>query len=135
MSIECLDHVNVRTANLDAMRQFYRDVLDLEERLQPGKRAGFWYWCRGRSVLHLITAEHTDHADRPQIEHFAFRATGLAGAMARIDALHVAYNLNPTPEQGLVQLNLRDPDGNRVHLDFPIEEYEPAMVPGRVSTR
>ena len=135
MTIERLDHVNVRTANLEAMRSFYLTALELEDEPADGPRRGYRLSIGHQCVIHLIEAPSTDRVAAPQLEHFAFRAHGLAEVMTRLDRLGLAYNLNPGAGHGIVQLNLRDPDDNRLHLDFPIEEYRPGMVPVRQSSR
>ena len=135
MAIERLDHVNVRTAHLEAMRRFYGAALGLVEQERPAAKPTFWFTAGAHPVLHLIGADRTDRSDRPQIEHFAFAARGLKKCMERLDGLGIAYHLRPLTGDGLVQLNLRDPDDNRVHLDFPIEEFEIGMTPARSSSR
>lgn len=135
MAIKALDHVNLRTINLSALRKFYVEALQFESVATYGKRRGYWLSIDGKVLLHLIEAERTDTVSYPRIEHFALSAEGLVQVMDRLDRLNLAYNLHPVSEQGVVQLNLRDPDDNRLHLDFPIAEYKAGMAPRRLSLR
>ncbi len=135
MTIEALDHVNLRTVNLDQLKDFYAQMLCLDPAETGGTKRGYWLGSGGQVMLHLIEAKRTDRVEYPQIEHFAFRARGLKHTMSRLDRIGMAYNLNPVPALSLVQLNLRDPDDNRVHLDFPIDEFEAGMAPGKISNR
>ena len=135
MTIEALDHVNLRTANLALLKDFYSRVLRLDLRETGGEKRGYWLGVGGQVMLHLIEADRTDRVQYPQIEHFAFRANGLMPTMGWLDRIGIAYNLNPIPAVSLVQLNLRDPDDNRVHLDFPIHEFESGMAPEKLSDR
>lgn len=135
MTIEALDHVNLRTANLDKLKAFYADALGLDAAEAGGTKRGYWLGAGGKVLLHIIEAERTDRGEQPQIEHFAFRARGLRDVVERLNRMKLVYNLTAVSDLSLVRLNLRDPDANRVHLDFPIEEYRPELNPVRVSPR
>lgn len=120
MQLTAFDHVNVRTANLDAMVAFYGDILGLH----PGKRppfniGGAWLYLGDQAYIHLVVADTppSDETD-VKLEHFAFRATGLADFRAKLDAAGVAHSVDPVPEFPIVQINFRDPDGNHIHVDF-----------------
>lgn len=135
MTIEALDHVNLRTTNLDKLKDFYVQALGLSAAKTGNAQPGYWLGSHGNMMLHIIQADRTDRSESPRIEHFAFRAFGLRHVMHRLDGMGIAYNLNLVPRQSLVQLNLRDPDDNRVHLDFAIKEHEAGMAPANVSLR
>jgi catechol 2,3-dioxygenase-like lactoylglutathione lyase family enzyme len=118
------------------MKSFYGDVLGLTvEGRDHVDRPGLSFGCGGVTLLHIVEADGIDRVERPQIEHFAFAAVGLGAFMARLDRAGMAYNLSNSPGEGLVRVNLRDPDDNRLHVDFPIQEFEPGMVPKKVSLR
>lgn len=126
-TIQRLDHVNVRTAALDAMVDWYGRVLGLA----PGPRPNFsfpgaWLYAGEQPVIHLVgtdTAPGADPADL-RLEHFALAASGLRDLLARLDAAGEAYRLRRVPDFGVVQVNLRDPDGNHIHVDFDAVEAE-----------
>lgn len=133
VTITSLDHVNVRTANLERLLAFYTNDLGLRATATHAARRGYWLGIESGIVLHLIEADATDRADRPQIEHFGFRAEGLADFLERLRGRGTDYRLDPIAEQGVARLQLRDPDGNRLHLDFPLAEYSvsgSATAPG-----
>ncbi len=127
LALDSLDHVNLRTRNVATLARFYRDVLGLV----PGDRpafafAGAWLYLGDRPVVHLVelaadAAEvRTGPLGAASLSHFAFRGRGPASAfMARLDAAGVAYRLGALPGSGIVQVNLQDPDGNDLHVDFP----------------
>jgi catechol 2,3-dioxygenase-like lactoylglutathione lyase family enzyme len=130
LALDYLDHVNLRTRNVAALTRFYRDVLGL----MPGDRpafpfAGAWLYLGDRPVVHLVelVAGAIDDAAQARaaspgpvsLSHFAFRGRGPADAfMARLDAAGVAYRVGALPGSGIVQVNLQDPDGNDLHVDF-----------------
>ncbi len=91
--IERLDHINIRTENLEAMIAWYGRILDMH----PGKRpdfpfAGAWLYAAGFPLVHLVgveTAPGSDPGDL-RLEHGAFKASGMAGFLARLDETGVA---------------------------------------------
>jgi len=116
------DHVNLRTANLDAMVDWYGRALGLT----PGWRPDFpfrgaWLYAGDRALVHLVAVDAAPGADPGdlRLEHFALRGRDMAGFMARMAAMGVATRLGRPPGAGVVQVNLADPDGNHIHVDFP----------------
>ena len=123
MPITSFDHVNVRTARLEAMVAFYGAILGL----QPGPRPPFdfggrWLYCGDKPVLHLVEIAAHQEARSPRIEHFAFAGSGLADFLQRLRDAEVAYWVRVVPEWGTRQVNLHDPDGNHIHCDFGAHE-------------
>ena len=127
VTLKRLDHVNLRTADLDAMVAWYGRVLDM----QPGPRPGFafpgaWLYADGHPIVHLVgveTAPGADSADL-RLEHFAISANGLKSLLATLDAEGTPCRLAPIRDFGIVQVNIRDPDGNHIHIDFDAAEAE-----------
>jgi catechol 2,3-dioxygenase-like lactoylglutathione lyase family enzyme len=124
MPLRYLDHVNVRTARLAEMTTFYSTVLGLA----PGERPPFrfdgaWLYAPdGRAAVHLVAVPTAPAAGEPRIEHFAFRAEGLADFLAHLRGLDVAYRISVVPDLDLRQVNIHDPDGNHIEVSFPAEE-------------
>jgi len=118
--IRFLDHVNVRTANLERLACFYEDVLGLPRGARPDLGfPGAWMYAGDRPVVHLVgVAEQPEPAGALRLEHFAFAATGLAGFLARLEAHGIAYRRTIQLGTGAVVINIHDPDGNRLHIDF-----------------
>lgn len=126
MTITAFDHVNVRTANLDAMIAFYEDVLGMS----GGKRPDFafpgaWMYLGDQPLIHLVgVGEKPQAAGNVTLEHFAFRATGLSEFRRKLDARGLAYRLDRVPGFPIVQVNFHDPDGNHIHVDFDLAELD-----------
>jgi len=119
-----LDHVNVRTADLARLVRFYTDVLGLTNGERPPfDFPGAWLYAGQEAVIHLVGVEQQP---QPQgaltLEHFAFSASNLPEFLARLERLNVEYQRSRQAGTGTVVLNLRDPDGNRLHVDFPASE-------------
>lgn len=119
MPLKWLDHVNIRTANLEAMTDFYQRVVGLElgER-PPFSFGGAWLYLGDQAVLHLVETESPPAGNEPKIEHFAFRATGLDEFIARLEASSAEYRRATVPATGLAQVHFFDPDGNHIEVGF-----------------
>ena len=127
MPLTAFDHVNIRTANLDAMVAWYDDILGIAKGARPNFPVpGAWLYLGDRAVIHLIEADPApmihQEGENLRMEHVAFRATGMAGFTERLDQRGIAYKLVPFDEIDTVLVFLRDPDGNRIHVDFPLSE-------------
>ena len=57
-----------------------------------------------------------------KLEHFAFSASGLAEFEAKLRALNIRHSRSEIGEINLCLINLWDPDGNHIHVDFPLDE-------------
>lgn len=126
MALGRLDHVTIRTRPeaLGAVRDFYVEVLGLEEGERPPFTfPGHWLYVGGRPVVHLAGREGLEAGtDTGGIDHVAFSATGLAQTRARLDQHGVAYREQTVPLLGLHQLFVTDPAGIRVELNFAASE-------------
>lgn len=125
MPIIAFDHVNLRTANLDAMVEFYGDVMGMH----PGKRPNFsiggaWLYLGDQPYVHLVDVDDATAGENVTLEHFAFRATHMAEFTDRLEARGIPYSVDPVPGFPIVQVNFRDPDRNHIHVDFDSTEYD-----------
>ncbi len=125
MPIQSLDHVNLRTARLQEMIDWYAQVLDMP----PGKRPDFgfpgaWLYANGQAMVHLVGISRELKALEPKLEHFAFGARDMQAFIARLNDHGVAHSIDPVPGFPVVQVNLHDPDGNHIHVDFDTGEAE-----------
>lgn len=132
MPVKSLDHVNLRTAQLDVMREFYTEVLGMEAGPRPSfSFDGAWMYCEGHPAVHLVgVAKPAEKADL-SLEHFALRAEDMTGFAEHLRSKRIGYSVIVLPDYGDRQLHIRDPDGNHVHVDFgpdepgEIENYTP----------
>ena len=124
--LQRLDHVNVRTADLEGLVRFYTDVLGLRRGERPPLGfPGAWLYVGQHAVIHLVGVEQQPKPEGAlSLEHFAFSATNLREFQAHLERLGVEYKPSRQAGTGNVVLNLRDPDGNRLHIDFPAHEAE-----------
>ncbi len=127
MSLTQLDHVNVRTAQLDNMKQFYSEVLGMNSGPRPDfPFDGAWMYLNDKPVVHLVGIDSPvdsptggDRRTSLQLEHFAFAAHGpMQDFEDRLKGLGVGYETLTPPGTNLSQIHLHDPDGNHIHIDF-----------------
>ncbi len=125
--LRALDHVNVRTSHLERMTRFYCDVLGMQKGARPPfDFDGAWLYAGDKPVVHLVyAAQQPEPSGELRLEHFAFSASGLGEFVQRLKDAGVEYNIGILPGFGLRQVGLRDPDGNRLHVDFAAEEPLP----------
>ena len=132
MGMAWLDHVNIRTANLVAMSRFYAEVLGMPAGDRPDFRfPGAWHYCGGRAVVHLVQVAKPPAGTEPKVEHFALRAFGFSPFLDRLRGAGVAYGIALVPGSNLRQVNIHDPDGNHIEVQFgPEEEADMAAFSG-----
>lgn len=125
--IERLDHINIRTARLDAMIAWYGDILGLV----PGERPDFgfpgaWLYAGDQAVVHLVGVADppTDPGTDLKLEHGAFSAKGFGRFTDKLKARGEQFGLAKVPGFPIVQVNVWDPDGNHLHIDFDSAETE-----------
>ena len=126
MGVESFNHFNIRAPRhlLEAVRAFYESALGLEVGARPAiSTQGYWLYLGEQPVLHLM--EWTDLPDHPPTErgyldHVAFSCSDLPGFIAKLDELGVECSRRDFEFQGspVTQLNLTDPVGNGVELNF-----------------
>ena len=123
MQLGKLDHVNIRTANLKAVTDWYCRVLGMTEGWRPPFNfPGAWLYADGHPYVHLVGVDEQPKGSEPRLEHFAFSASGMKTFTARLDAEGINYRPLKIPGTAITQINVFDPDGNHIHIDFSGEE-------------
>jgi catechol 2,3-dioxygenase-like lactoylglutathione lyase family enzyme len=123
MVLAWLDHVNIRTANLARMTAFYEQVLGLPNGPRPPFGfGGAWHYCGDRAAVHLVEVSRQPAGEQPRIEHFAFRAGGMKTFLEQLRRAGVAFEVRVVPGSGIQQVNLLDPDGNHIEVQFPPDD-------------
>lgn len=128
MALEALDHYTIQCADLAATRDFYCDVLGLEDGPRPDFGfAGHWLYCAGTPVVHLMArrdgaaqAPAEAPEDTGAFDHIAFRGRDVGAMIARLKARDIAFGENLVADFGLHQIFVHDPDGVMVELNFRV---------------
>ncbi|MEM6621527.1 MAG: VOC family protein [Pseudomonadota bacterium] len=127
-----LDHVNIRTGNLQGMVAWYTSMLEMHAGPRPDfPFPGAWLYVGDAPFIHLIGVEPTptDPQKDLHLEHFAFSASGLGTLLARAKDAGERAGVNRVPGFPIVQVNLWDPDGNHLHIDFDVAEADALGLP------
>ncbi len=134
MPIGRLDHVNLRTKRLVEMVDWYSRVLEMPAGWRPDfPFPGAWLYADGLPVVHLNGCDDVAPQSKDlTLEHFAFQATGLAAFAARLQRQGEPFEVAFVPGASIVQLNVWDPDGNHIHIDFAAAEADGVDLPRAV---
>jgi len=136
MPINAFDHYTVRSADVDASWRFYEQALGLNVRRREGFPVPAFIVSIGdREVVHVFQAspemeavfarmaprdDETAQWRTGRLHHVEFWATGVTEMRARLAAAGVAFRERTLPDKH--QLNLTDPDGIQVGINFPLAE-------------
>ena len=77
--IRLIDHVNIATPDLKTTRDFFVDVLGLEEGARPDfGLPGYWLYAGGRAIVHLQLANgRVVPSQQSALNHSAFEVADL----------------------------------------------------------
>jgi catechol 2,3-dioxygenase-like lactoylglutathione lyase family enzyme len=131
MPLTQLEHYLVLTDDLDATRDFYRDVLGLREGARPPLGfPGYWLYVGDVPSIHIaewqtyrthsIAAGISVSTPAPgtgPLDHIAFNAVDLSAVKARLAAHGIDYAVNHVPAAALTQLFLKDPNGVKIEIN------------------
>ena len=126
MGLQRLDHVNVNTTRLEVLKAFYSEVLGMKAGPRPNfSFGGAWMYCGDHPAVHLVERSQLEPPSGDlRLQHFAFRADDLAGFLERLKRLGVPYRVGIVDDFEVCQINVTDPDGNHLHIDFPLAEAQ-----------
>ncbi len=124
MPLDALHHVTVQTDDLDATRDFYRDILGLEEGFRPDLNfPGYWMYCGPVPVVHLVPKGNAigggASRDTGSFDHFAFLARDFDAVKATLDGKGVKYRQNHINQPPIDQLFFPDNNNVMIELNFP----------------
>jgi catechol 2,3-dioxygenase-like lactoylglutathione lyase family enzyme len=120
VQINLLHHVNIHTTNVERLVDWYTRILDMPAGFRPPfPFPGAWLYMGDQPVIHLVGVDELpDYKGMLKLEHFAFNATGVKDFLARLEREGVTYDGRQVQGVEGVQVNIRDPDGNHIHVDF-----------------
>ncbi|MBM3374213.1 MAG: hypothetical protein FJY44_10135 [Betaproteobacteria bacterium] len=133
MPISHIEHFLIQTADIEATRDWYVNVLGFREGPHPDfKFPVVWLYLGDTDVVHLTQGGKDVSANRKAylgqqseattgsgvVDHIAFRCTGLGEMMERLKRSQVEFRKRMVDNQGLFQLFLFDPNGVKIELNF-----------------
>ena len=140
MPAQSLNHYTIRVRDLERTKNFYRDVVGLEVGERPPLPfPGYWLYCGGTPVVHLIgyRAEDPVITDGPsypastgRLDHIAFSCNGLKEMRGTLQARDIRFEERVLPKFNMTQLFYPDPDGISVECNFDAAETEAPGMKG-----
>ncbi len=134
MTLSTLDHCAIRTLKLRETRDFYVDVLGMDDGERPDfPFPGNWLYVDGRALVHLVGIDPDDPSGLEEylgpvdaatlvgsgaVDHLAFRARDAAALIERLRGLGVAFREREVPGMDLFQIFLEDPNEITVELNY-----------------
>ncbi len=124
MSLTELNHVTVRTTQMEETRDFYVKVLGMNVGFRPDLGfPGYWLYVGKTPVVHLVPESAGigagTGADTGNFDHVAFLAQDYESTCRHFRALGLAFRENDVPNARLRQLFLTDPNRVMIELNFP----------------
>jgi catechol 2,3-dioxygenase-like lactoylglutathione lyase family enzyme len=115
-----LDHVTLRTADLESTCAFLVKVLGLKEGYRPPfPFPGRWLYNGPKPVVHLIPGNGVGVAPGAEhIDHAGFRMSDYEGTRARLDRDGISYQTMDLEDLGERRLFVRTPGGILLELVF-----------------
>ena len=132
MTVESIDHVNIRTPDVPGTADFFCDLLGLRKGIAPGApsiETGCWiYDPADRPIIHIgpLDAAYPSDAMIPftpargggSVHHVALECDDHAGIVARLEAAGLDYAVCDIPQIGLRQIFVEERNGILLELNF-----------------
>ena len=124
MPLTELNHVTVRTKEMERTREFYVNVLGMTVGFRPDLGfPGYWLYVGKSPVVHLVPESNGIGAgpseDTGNFDHVAFLAQDYDATSRHLRALGLEFRSNDVPAARLRQLFLTDPNRVMIELNFP----------------
>ena len=117
-----LDHVTIRTRDLQAARSFFLKVFDLKEGERPlaiHRIPGHWLYSEGHPLVHIIGSQgYGNDRSAEAIDHVGFRMQGYAEFRNKLDLLGIRYSTMDLADLGERRLFFRAPGGPLLEAVF-----------------
>jgi catechol 2,3-dioxygenase-like lactoylglutathione lyase family enzyme len=135
MAVLGVDHINIGTHKLEETRAFFREAIGLAEGYRPDfPFDGAWLYAGDTAVVHLVDlAEAKLPSSQAALDHFALRIDDYDAAIARLDTTGVRYRAVDIPDTPIRQINVRDPNGVNIELNYRGPAMAQAAAPEAAS--
>jgi catechol 2,3-dioxygenase-like lactoylglutathione lyase family enzyme len=119
-----INHVAIRTLDLEATNKFYTEVLGMSlAKRPPFEFPGSWLQI-GNTMIHVLAGKAAYDADGKfrtaggAVDHISITAEGYDDFAERFTRHGLAWREFAVPEADIVQLFVRDPNGILIELNF-----------------
>ena len=118
-----LDHVTIRTRDLQATRSFFLSVFDLREGERPlaiqRRIPGHWLYSEGHPLVHIIVSQgYGIDRSAEAIDHVGLRMEGYADFRKKLDRLGIRYSTMDLADLEERRLFFRAPGGPLLEAVF-----------------
>lgn len=133
MLIKHLDHVNIRTAQLQASIDFYSHAIGLTIKPPPMAndltQGAYCHDDSDRAVIHLVATDRVADSHEPvrgaaqrgMVDHIALSCSGQPEELkARLVQHQLSFDAFDVPAIGMHLVFIRDPNGILVEMSFPL---------------
>ena len=120
MPLGGLQHYTIEPQDLEKTKDFYCDVLGLENGDRPPLDfPGYWLYSGGEPVVHLIPGGGAAVGRNAEtIDHVGFRLKGYDAYRRKLDTAAIPYSTMDLPDLGERRLFVRTPGGILLELVF-----------------
>lgn len=113
-----INHVLVRTTDLDAMTAFWTEMIGLEVGYRPPFQSrGAWLYSDGQPLIHLIEVQQVN--GNGSFDHVALEGGDYLALRSRLLQRGADFRETTVPASGDRQLFVAGPDRLQVELLFP----------------
>jgi catechol 2,3-dioxygenase-like lactoylglutathione lyase family enzyme len=123
MSLTSLNHVTIRTEDLEGTRDFYQDVLGLVDGFRPDLGfPGYWLYCGKYPVVHLVPPANGEGGgsspDTGNFDHVAFSIGDFEAMRERLRQHGITFREQAIRDTTIRQIFLQDPNKITIELNF-----------------
>ena len=143
MSLSSLDHCSIRTVKLDETRNFFVEILGMDDGDRPDfPFPGAWLYVDGTAVVHLVGVDPADPSGLQEylggnidaesltgsgsFDHIAFRAKDPDVLVRRLKNKGYPFRERKVPSMDLFQVFVEDPNGITIELNYWAEDQKVA---------
>lgn len=114
-----LDHFNIRTNNLDGVRDILVRLLQVEEGDRPPfPFPGYWLYGEGKPIIHLTERETDPGNSTGALDHIAIKDEDFDGLISRLEKDDVKYSSRVVPGSGMRQIFFKIDHDVTIEVDF-----------------
>lgn len=108
---------------LEKLVAFYSAIFDWKPGFRPHfKRRGFWLYAGDTAVLHLTESDQHQAAEKPYLDHLAFRGSQPEDFIATLKLMQIPFQQHLVAELNMLQLFFNDPIGTGLEVNFVLNE-------------
>jgi glyoxylase I family protein len=117
-----IDHVTIRTRDINKTRDFFVDLFDLKEGTRPKsiqRIPGYWLYAGDQPLVHIIGSYGGNAEPQAEaIDHVGLKLEGYGACRKKLEERDIAYSAMDLPEISERRLFFRAPGGPLLEAVF-----------------